>query len=158
MISQDFEVNDLMSFDQSLSSSFTYIKNNVLDQNELGMNFTVQDKDDGNFELVKDGNHIIVNNYTKHAYISLFLEYHGFHKASRQINTFLSGLYEVIPKKIFNLLTVEDLRKLLEGVSEINIDDWKAYTLYTGNNSSENHPAVRSFWNIISKLDQKHLK
>ena len=98
IISQNFEVKDLMTYDHSLSSSFSYIKNNVLDQNELDMNFTVQDKDEGIVELTEGGQHLKVNNYTKHAYISLFLDYYGYHKAHHQIEAFLAGVYEVVPK------------------------------------------------------------
>ena len=136
-----------MTYDQSLSSSFTYIKNSILDQNELNMNFTVQDRLEGMIELIEGGADIKVNNYTKYAYINLFLEYYGYHKASKQIDTFLEGLYDVVPQKLINLLTVQDLKKLLEGASNINIDDWKAYTLYTGEDAYENHPTIEAFWN-----------
>mmetsp|Transcript_11732 Transcript_11732/g.13278 ORF Transcript_11732/g.13278 Transcript_11732/m.13278 type:complete len:204 (+) Transcript_11732:143-754(+) len=158
MVSQDFQVEDFMTYDQSLSSSFSYIKNNVINQNELGMNFTVQDKEDGIVELIKDGADIKVNNYTKHAYINLFLEYHGYHKSHKQIEAFLEGLYEVVPKKLLNLLTVEDLKNYLVGSSVIDINDWQMYTNYTGDDANVNHPTVNSFWKIISDLEQKHLK
>jgi len=158
MLSQEFEIKDSMTYDQSICSSFNYIQSNVIDQNELNMNFTVQDKDEGMFELIKDGNKYKVNNYTKHAYINLFLEYYGYHKAHPQVSAFLEGLNEVIPKKLLNILSIDDLKKLLVGKTEIDIEDWKSNTIYKGEGSCQTHPTVLAFWKIISELKDDELR
>ena len=158
ILSQDFEVKDLTSFDPYLMSSLIYISNNFFNQSEMNLNFTVMDKCKGSVELIKNGSTLMVNNYNKYAYIRLILDYYGYHKSFNQIDNFLKGFYQVIPKRIVNILELSDLEKLICGVSKINIDDWKANTRYTGENAHSENPVVKLFWSEILTLSDSQLR
>jgi E3 ubiquitin-protein ligase NEDD4 len=158
MLSQDFEISDLMSYDPYLKSSLEYINTNLFDHNSMNIHFNVMDKQIGNIELVQNGSDLTVNNYNKQAYVKMFLEYYGFHKTKEQIRAFLDGLREVIPAKLLNLLTIEDLEKLLIGARDIDIEDWKRYTRYTGENAHYQHESVHYFWRILSQMTQNQLR
>lgn len=139
-------------------SSLLYIRDNHFNQNDLNLTFTVCDKDRGNVELVKGGSSLFVNNYNKSAYIKLLLDYYGYHRSQRQIEEFLKGFYQVIPKKIAAVLELSDFEKILFGVSKINISDWKENTKYIGEGASEDTPVVKLFWDQLGLLNDLQLR
>jgi len=158
MLSQELEVEDLRTFDQYLMSSLGYIKDNMINSKEMNLTFTVLDKQNGCVELIEGGSDRQVNNYNKKAYTKLFLEYYGFHRSKDQINAFLEGVKQVIPLKVFNKLTLEDLEKLLVGKRKIDLADWRENTNYTGENFSTEHPTILSFWKTLSSLTDDELR
>lgn len=141
-----------------MMSSFTYMKNNMFNPEELLTHFTVQDKEKGCVELIENGSSVMVNNYNKETYIRMVLAYYGYQKANLQIDSFLEGLYEVIPAKTLNLLNIEDLEKLMVGVTKIDIQDWKDYTKYTGENAGTENKVIQYFWETLESLDDNQLR
>ena len=159
ILSRDFEVKDLSSFDPSMMSSLIYISNNYFNQSDLNLTFTVSDKRiRGSVELIKGGASLMVNNYNKSAYIKLLLDYYGYHWSHSKIDEFLKGFYQVVPKKIANILELADLEKILCGVSKININDWKENTKYTGENAHKENSVVKLFWDEVSSLTDLQLR
>lgn len=154
MLSQEFDINDLMSYDPFLKSSLDYINTNVFDHNSMNIHFNVMDKQLGNIELVQNGSGLTVNNYNKSAYVKMFLEYYGFHKTKEQIEAFLDGLKQVVPAKLLNFLTIEDLEKLLIGTRDVDIEDWRRNTRYTGENAHSQHSTVIHFWSILGQMSE----
>lgn len=158
MLSQEFEIQDLMSYDPSVTSSLTYIRNTMIRSTDISMNFTLQDKENGNVELISGGTTVGVNNYNKHAYIRLFIEYYGYHKTHQQVDAFLKGLYEVIPAKTLNMLTLDDLQKLLQGTTTIDLNDWKAHTRYIGEGANSDNSLIKCFWDTLATLTDSQLR
>lgn len=69
-----------------------------------------------------------VTNYNKSMFLELLLNFYGYQKTSTIMNEFLRSLYTVIPQKLFNILEVEDLEKILVGCKKIDVEDWKKNT------------------------------
>lgn len=67
------------------------------------------------------------------------------------MNAIKKGFYSVIPKEIVNIFHSYELDFLFSGQGEIDLEDWKANTIYKGN-YHENHPVSINnfiFYNLI---------
>ena len=70
-----------------------------------------------------------------------------------QLGALLDGLYEVIPLGLLTVFSCGELELLLCGISEVNVDEWQASTVYTGGFRAS-HPTVVWFWQVVrDKLD-----
>jgi len=67
-----------------------------------------------------------------------------------QMLAFCNGFWEVLGRdhKIF---TVQELENVMCGMDQVDLDDWKAHTSYTGDYSA-NHRVIQWFWEIIKSL------
>lgn len=150
MISQDFELDDLGTYDQGVMNSIKFMANNDFNPADLYLTF-------GFIDEKKYGDDQLVTNYNKHMFLEVLLNYYGYLKCHKTINVFLEALYSVIPADLLRLLTIEDLEKLLVGVRKIDINDWKLHTRVTGNNMRTSH-IVCWFWEILKQLNDKELR
>ena len=105
----------------------------------------------------KYSDELIVNNNNKSVFLEMLLNYYGYKKSASQIDEFLNGLYSVVPMHLLNILTVEDLEKMLIGTKKIDIVDWKMHTKYK-NDLQRNKHIKRWFWELISTLDDSQLR
>ena len=48
----------------------------------------------------------------------------------KQLNAFLEGFYDIIPKRLISIFNEQELELLLSGLPNIDIDDLKANTEY----------------------------
>lgn len=48
----------------------------------------------------------------------------------KQIDSFLEGFYEVIPKRLISIFDEQELELLISGLPNIDLDDLKANTEY----------------------------
>jgi E3 ubiquitin-protein ligase HUWE1 len=48
----------------------------------------------------------------------------------KQIDTFLEGFYEVIPKRLISIFDEQELELLISGLPNIDLDDLKANSEY----------------------------
>ena len=150
ILGQDFELNDIKTYDQGIFSSIGYIMNNDFKAEDLGMTFSFIDPN-------KYSDELIVNNNNKSVFLEMLLNYYGYKKSASQIDEFLNGLYSVVPMHLLNILTVEDLEKMLIGTKKIDIVDWKMHTKYK-NDLQWNKHIKRWFWELISTLDDSQLR
>lgn len=56
-----------------------------------------------------------------------------------KIDALIKGFRSLIPEEIIGIFTPEEFDFLISGQSEIDINDWKANTVYKGY-YNENHP------------------
>ena len=83
-------------------------------------------------DLIPNGRSKDVDNDNKQDYIlkvSFFKLYEG---VKKQIDAFLRGFYEIIPKKFISIFDHHEIELLISGLPEIDIDDLKANTEYKG--------------------------
>jgi HECT-domain (ubiquitin-transferase) len=59
----------------------------------------------------------------------------------------------VIPREVLSVFDEDELDFLLEGVQELNLEDWKTHTLYKGS-FTPRHKVVKWFWEIMSTYSQ----
>lgn len=75
--------------------------------------------------------------------------------AKDQINAFLTGFHELIPKDTMGLEIFDDkeLELLICGLPVIDIDDLKAHTEYA--NYTENSQVIQWFWKVLREFTEE---
>ena len=72
-----------------------------------------------------------------------------------QLGFFLKGFYEIIPLPLISVFDIQELELLISGLEEVDIQDWKTNTVYTGIYNAD-HKVIRWFWDIIeNKFDNE---
>lgn len=51
-------------------------------------------------------------------------------RVSEQIDAFLKGFHDMVPKKLVGIFSASELEMLISGLPEVNLDDMKASTEY----------------------------
>ena len=68
-----------------------------------------------------------------------------------QLGSFLTGLYELVPKAEVALFTTSELRRLLNGEETVDVDRLRRHTRYQGGFAvlKERSPTVMLFWDAM---------
>eukprot|EP00658_Telonema_sp_P-2_P059529 TRINITY_DN4852_c0_g1_i3.p1 TRINITY_DN4852_c0_g1~~TRINITY_DN4852_c0_g1_i3.p1 ORF type:complete len:432 (-),score=94.32 TRINITY_DN4852_c0_g1_i3:147-1442(-) len=71
-----------------------------------------------------------------------------------QLQHFCQGFWEVIPQcdKILSVLDVHELDILMSGLHDLDVNEWKQNTQYTGNYDAGS-PVVKWFWAAVEKFN-----
>lgn len=110
------------------------------------------------YELIPGGRNIRVTEENKHQYVDLVVE-HRLNTAIRpQINAFLEGFTELVPRDLISIFNDKELELLISGLPDIDLDDLRANTEYSGYSAAS--PVIQWFWEIVqgfSKEDKARL-
>ena len=150
MLSQDFELDDLSTYDPGMLNSVKYIMENDFNPTDLYLTF-------GFIDEKKYGDEQLVTNKNKNMFVEILLNYYGYLKHLKTTNAFLEALYSVVPADLLKLLSIEDIEKLLVGARTIDINDWRMHTRVTGC-SLFNGYVVNWFWEIMKQLNDRELR
>lgn len=145
---------DLKEVDGTLYSSLLSIANNSVEGSLDDQNFTIGTNQFGvmsEIELKSDGSNIYLTDANKFEYISLMIQYKLYESCREQIDSFLEGFYEIIPKEMIIFFGVKELERLISGVSEIDVDDWEANTVYSGGYDVRDD-VIRWFWRAVRSM------
>mmetsp|Transcript_32628 Transcript_32628/g.98272 ORF Transcript_32628/g.98272 Transcript_32628/m.98272 type:complete len:234 (-) Transcript_32628:503-1204(-) len=118
-------------------------------------------------ELKPDGASCAVTNSNVDEYIQLQMRYRLLDRVKEQVKALLLGFYDVIPEVLLELTSLrsllaassqallslfdfQELELLLCGLPEIDIQDWKRHTEYTGDyeRKGASHKVVKWFWEV----------
>lgn len=72
------------------------------------------------YELIPGGRNIRVTEETKHEYVDLVAEHILTTAIRPQINSFLEGFNELVPKELISIFNDKELELLLSGLPEID--------------------------------------
>ncbi|KAG6469888.1 hypothetical protein ZIOFF_070821 [Zingiber officinale] len=92
------------------------------------------------YELIPGGRNIRVTEETKHEYVDLVAEHILTTAIRPQINSFLEGFNELVPKELISIFNDKELELLLSGLPEIDLNDLQANTEYTGYSAASTVP------------------
>eukprot|EP00252_Welwitschia_mirabilis_P015868 TRINITY_DN35256_c0_g1_i1.p1 TRINITY_DN35256_c0_g1~~TRINITY_DN35256_c0_g1_i1.p1 ORF type:complete len:3600 (-),score=671.44 TRINITY_DN35256_c0_g1_i1:388-11187(-) len=109
-------------------------------------------------ELIPNGRNIRVTEENKHEYVDLVAEHRLTTTIRPQINAFLEGFNELIPKNLISIFNDRELELLISGLPEIDLDDLRANTEYSGYSPASS--VIQWFWEIVysfSKEDKARL-
>ena len=81
-------------------------------------------------DLKPNGRNIIVTEENKMEYIRLVCQMKMSGAIRKQLNVFLEGFYDIIPKRLISIFNEQELELLLSGLPNIDIDDLKANSEY----------------------------
>lgn len=125
--------------------------------NELGteLTFSLEIQEFGVTEvrdLKPNGRNIIVTEENKHEYVKLVCQEKMTGSIKKQLQSFLEGFYEIIPKRLISIFNEHELELLISGLPNIDIDDLKANTDY--NKYQANSLQIQWFWRALRTFDQ----
>ncbi|KAK9074252.1 hypothetical protein SSX86_006849 [Deinandra increscens subsp. villosa] len=105
------------------------------------------------YELKPGGRNIRVTEETKHEYVDLVAEHILTNAIRPQIDSFLEGFKELIPRDLISIFNDKELELLISGLPEIDLDDLKANTEYTGYTIGSS--AVLWFWEVVKAFNKE---
>jgi len=157
LIGEELEYSDLKLVDPKLYKHLNELLENE-NVEDYCLTFTVEELDCFKYrnviELKPNGANIDVTNENKHEYVELISKYKLCNtNDEKQFNAIKEGFYEIIPYQIGDILNDLDLKYLLSGVNEIDINDWKKYTKYEG--YTEYDITIINFWKCISEFSNE---
>jgi hypothetical protein len=108
-------------------------------------------------ELVKGGSDIEVSNDNFPEYVEACLKYKLMDCVKPQLNELLLGFFDVIPEPLLTIFDFQELELLMCGLPEIDMDDWKLHTEYSGeyDEIGGDHPTCGWFWEVVREFDQE---
>ncbi|GJY99025.1 retrovirus-related pol polyprotein LINE-1 [Tanacetum coccineum] len=104
-------------------------------------------------ELKPGGRNTRVTEETKHEYVDLVAEHILTNAIRPQINSFLEGFNELIPRDLISIFNDKELELLISGLPEIDLDDLKVNTEYTGYTVGTN--VVIWFWEVVKAFNKE---
>lgn len=108
-------------------------------------------------ELVMDGKKTEVDNENYREYLEACFKYHMLDRVKRQLNELLLGIFDIIPEPLLTIFDFQELELLMCGMPEIDIDDWREHTEYSGEfeYTFGDHPVCHWFWEVVCELDRE---
>ncbi|KAJ3202357.1 hypothetical protein HDU67_000611 [Dinochytrium kinnereticum] len=104
-------------------------------------------------DLKPNGRNIPVTEENKHEYVKLITEQKLTTAIKQQIDAFLGGFYDIIPKNLVKIFNEQELELLISGLPDIDIDDWKNNTEYQ--NYTSTSPQIQWFWRAVRSFSQE---
>lgn len=149
LLNKPFTLSDIESVDTSFYNSLVYIQEN--DPESLQLTFSIEEEVFGDLietDLKKNGSKIAVTQSNKNEYIKLLLEWRLTKGIKPQMEALVAGLTEMVPLHLLSRFDAQELEWVIAGTPEINVDDWRNNTEYTGGYSAT-HNVVIWFWEIV---------
>ncbi|XP_076438030.1 E3 ubiquitin-protein ligase UBR5-like isoform X2 [Babylonia areolata] len=125
----------------------------------LDLNFSIElcaEEGGESVELIPDGTDVVVNQSNVHLYVHKYAEYRMVRCQEKALKNMRLGVLDVIPASSLEGLTAEDLRLLLNGVGDINVQTLISYTSFndeSGEGSERVQRFKRWFWSVVEKMN-----
>lgn len=108
-------------------------------------------------ELVENGADLEVDNENFPEYLEACFKHKMIDRIKPQCKELLLGFFDVIPEPLLTVFDFQELELLMCGLPEIDIEDWKEHTEYSGIyediGSADN--ACGWFWEVVEEFDQE---
>lgn len=130
------------------------LENDITDV--LDLTFTAEVDYFGRKELIElkpEGAHLRVTEDNKREYVRLMARHVMTTAIRDQINAFLQGFWEMVPRELVSIFNDHELELLISGLPEIDITDLRANTEYAGYTVA--HPVIRWFWQVVEGMDKE---
>ena len=148
------DYKDLEAVDPEYYNSLEWMLHNDI-TDVLDLTFAVEEEVFGETQLVElrpDGASIAVTNENKEEYVRLVTEQRLTNSIKQQIDAFLTGFLEVIPRDLIQIFSEQELELLISGLPDIDVDAWKNHTELQGYSSSDS--MVQWWWRAVRSFDQ----
>jgi hypothetical protein len=102
----------------------------------------------------------LVTNENLPDYLEACLQYQVMDRVKEPLKELLLGLFEAIPEPLLTIFDFQELEFVLCGLPEIDVEDWKAHTEYTGEfmNSNGDNALCRWFWEVVEEDFHREVK
>lgn len=144
LLGKPVNYRDLEWSDPSYYSGLRWMLDNSVEAMDL--TFSEQSEQLGEMvvvDLKPNGRNIAVTDENKDEYIQLIAEYRLTTSIKDQLQAFLEGFYEIVPKEHISVFDEKELELLISGTPDIEVEDWRSATEYHGYSASD---AVILWW------------
>ncbi len=108
-------------------------------------------------ELEEGGNDKAVENHNLVRYLEAQMKYRLLNRVKDQLQAFCKGFYDVVPEPLLCVFDFQEMELLLHGLPTIDMNDWTAHTLYTGEFAGQpNHKVIQWFWEVLNEFSQEN--
>ncbi|WOL02486.1 E3 ubiquitin-protein ligase [Canna indica] len=104
-------------------------------------------------ELIPGGRNIRVTEENKHEYVDRVAEHLLTTAIRPQINAFMDGFIELIPRELISIFNDKELELLISGLPDIDLDDLRANTEYSGYSNAS--PVIQWFWEVVQGFSKE---
>lgn len=104
-------------------------------------------------DLVPNGRNIAVTDANKRDYVQLMVKYRLCDNVSKQLQSLMRGLNELIPQELLHLFDEGELELVIGGLNVIDVDDWRTHTVYK--NCAASDPICVWFWKVVEEFDSE---
>jgi len=108
-------------------------------------------------ELIPNGAKIEVDNDNFPEYLEACLKYRMLDRVKPQLNELLLGFFDVIPEPLLTIFDFQELELLMCGLPDIDLEDWKEHTEYSGECDyvGGDHQVCIWFWEVVGEFDRE---
>uniref|UniRef100_A0A183K7M5 HECT-type E3 ubiquitin transferase n=1 Tax=Schistosoma curassoni TaxID=6186 RepID=A0A183K7M5_9TREM len=106
-------------------------------------------------DLIENGRNVAVTENNKKEYVRLVCQERMTGAIRQQLDAFLRGFYDIIPKRMISIFNEQELELLISGLPNIDLIDLKANTTYS--KYQPNSPQIEWFWQALESFDQEDL-
>ncbi|CAG9335559.1 unnamed protein product [Blepharisma stoltei] len=157
ILGQQVNYQDMEDLDPDFYKSLKYLLGINLNDSDLHeYYFALEEEEFGKLEvkeLIPGGKTIRVTEANKMEYIKLLCHMKMTKNILKQINAFLEGFYEIVPKQLISIFDSKELELLISGLPEIDIEDFKANTEY--HNYTKTTPVIVWFWEVLEEFSHE---
>lgn len=155
MLGRSVDYRDVEAVDPTYYKSLVWmLENDITDVIDLTFSIEVDDFGTNKvIDLKPNGRYIAVTEANKHEYVSLITEQRLVLAIKDQVNAFLEGFHDIIPEQLIQIFNEQELELLISGLPDIDIDEWKANTVYEGYTLSS--PQIQWFWRAVRSFNQE---
>jgi len=150
---------DIEAEDPSYFKSLEFLLNNPIEDLGTELTFSVEVEEFGVRsirQLKEDGMKIPVTDANKEEYVQLVCQMIMTGSIRKQLDAFLEGFYQIIPKKLISIFNEQELELLISGLPEIDIDDLCNNTEYKGS-YTRSSSQIQWFWRALRSFEQEDL-
>jgi len=169
LLKRPVTLEDLKSVDPEVYQSLTWMQTNSIDgimfetvsvqEDDVTAFWPPRDSSSGSerakkvHDLCANGSNIDVTDANKASYIKARVDWMTKDRAAPQTEALCQGFWEVFPAcdEVLKVLTVNELEALMCGSVDIDVDDWKANTQYTGD-YNDSSSVIVWWWETLHTL------
>ncbi|CAH1264453.1 HUWE1 [Branchiostoma lanceolatum] len=155
ILGKNVKYTDMESEDYQFYQGLTFLLENNIEESGLELTFSTEIQEFGVTEvrdLKQNGRNIVVTEENKHEYVKLVCQLKMTGSIRKQIDAFLEGFYEIIPKRLISIFNEQELELLISGLPNIDLDDLKANSEY--HKYQSNSLQIQWFWRALRSYDQ----
>mmetsp|Transcript_23998 Transcript_23998/g.23750 ORF Transcript_23998/g.23750 Transcript_23998/m.23750 type:complete len:303 (+) Transcript_23998:1891-2799(+) len=157
ILGQEVNYQDMEDIDPEFYKNLKYLLDISLTENEFHeYYFAYEEEEFGKLiikELIPNGAQIRVTEDNKMEYIKLLCSMKTTKNIEEQINAFLEGFYEMVPKELIGIFDSKELELLISGLPDIDLEDLRANTEY--HNYTRDSQVIRWLWEVLYEFSQE---
>jgi len=146
---------DMESEDYTFFQGLAFLMDHHISELGYDLTFSTEVQEFGVTEvrdLITNGRNIPVTEENKMEYVRLVCQMKMTGAIRQQLNSFLEGFYDIIPKRLISIFNEQELELLVSGLPNIDIEDLKANTEYHKYQATSLQ--IQWFWRALRSFDQ----